>query len=389
MLGEELCKLPKPTILTTKRCQSSQANPEFVDLKGSRAVFCSELCEGEKIKSATLREITGNDRTRQRGLYGSQETIRPVFSLFLFCNSRPAMDAPDTDAIWDRERSVHFRTKFVDSLRLPHERLIDRELKTRLKSYAPHLMLKLLRFYTEYRENGYRLDPPQQVLDASKTYQMENNPVEKFFEEQVLPATTSHMPENNVEDPQHAAKFEKEETKLRLKPGDELQLNLSDIFRASQTEGLDMKVDNSTIRKDAAGLKGAASNGVTRVGNNIRGRYTGFGMIYVSGSNIGIRESDLDEKIQQKTGISEPSNGGGGSGGGNPFCDLSNGLSSIGSIAGGGTAGAVFGGISGGVSGGAIGGSTGWTSSGIASGIAAAGSPLETLKTMEEGGASP
>ncbi|KAJ3272430.1 hypothetical protein HK104_004475, partial [Borealophlyctis nickersoniae] len=214
MLGEELCKLPKPTILTTKRCQSSQANPEFVDLKGSRAVFCAEPCEGEKIKSAMLREITGNDRTRQRGLYGSQKTIRPVFSLFLLCNSRPAMDAPDTDAIWDRKRSVHFRTKFADSPRLPHECLIDRELKTRLKSYAPHLMQKLLRLYTEYRENGYRLDPPQQVLDTSKTYQMENNPVEKFFEEQVLPATTSHMPENNVEDPQHAAKFEKQEEVL-------------------------------------------------------------------------------------------------------------------------------------------------------------------------------
>ncbi|KAJ3283787.1 hypothetical protein HK104_010230 [Borealophlyctis nickersoniae] len=75
-------------------------------------------------------------------------------------------------------------------------------------------MLKVLRSYTEYRENGYRLDPPQQVLDTSKTYQMENNPVEKFFEEQVLPPTTSHMPENNMEDPQHAAKFEKQEEVL-------------------------------------------------------------------------------------------------------------------------------------------------------------------------------
>ncbi|KAJ3280205.1 hypothetical protein HK104_000829, partial [Borealophlyctis nickersoniae] len=75
-------------------------------------------------------------------------------------------------------------------------------------------MLRLLRLYTDYRENGCRLDPLQQVLDTSKTYEMENNPVEKFSEQQVLPATTSHMPENNVEDPQHAAKFEKQEEVL-------------------------------------------------------------------------------------------------------------------------------------------------------------------------------
>ncbi|KAJ3279618.1 hypothetical protein HK104_001298 [Borealophlyctis nickersoniae] len=191
VLGEELCKVPKPTILTTKRCQSSQANPEFIDLKGARVVFCSEPCEGEKIKSATLREITGNDRTRQRGLYGSQETIRPDFSLFLLCNSRPTMDAPNTDAIWDRERSVHFRRKFVDNPRLPEERLIDRGLKSRLKAYAPYFMKKLLRKYAEFRDSGYRLDPPSEVLQTSREYQMENNPVEKFFHEQIFPVVSS------------------------------------------------------------------------------------------------------------------------------------------------------------------------------------------------------
>ncbi|KAJ3278109.1 hypothetical protein HK104_002643, partial [Borealophlyctis nickersoniae] len=115
---------------------------------------------------------------------------------------------------------------------------------------------------------------------------------------------------------------------FKLSAGDELQLNLSDIFTASSTEGLDIKVDNLTIKKDVSGLKGGyvgktgstisvieneisenitASNRVTRVGNEIRGSYTGTGMIYVSGSSIGIRDADLDERIQQKTGISQPS----------------------------------------------------------------------------------
>ncbi|KAJ3268384.1 hypothetical protein HK104_005385, partial [Borealophlyctis nickersoniae] len=173
----------------------------------------------------------------------------------------------------------------------------------------------------------------------------------------------------------------------KLSAGDELQLNLSNIFTSSHTEGLDLKVDNSTIKKDpTVGLKGGyqaksgsainvignligenitASNGVTRVGSELRVSYTGVGMIYVSGSSIGIREADLDQKIADKTGISRPQSAGGG--GGSPFSDLGKGLSSI---LGAGV-GAIFGGVAEGISGGAIGGSTGLTSSGITSGIAA------------------
>ncbi|KAJ3051646.1 hypothetical protein HK097_007346 [Rhizophlyctis rosea] len=189
-LGEDFCKFPQPTIITSKRCQSSQASPELVDLKGARAVFLSEPCVGEKIKSATLREMTGNDKTRLRGLYGSQETVSPDFTLFLLCNGRPEMDAPDTDAVWNRERGVRFRHKFVESPKMPYERQMDKELKQKLPEYAPYFMVQLLRVYKRYRENGYKLEPPPQVLEVSNEYRLENNPVEKFFKEQIVRVET-------------------------------------------------------------------------------------------------------------------------------------------------------------------------------------------------------
>ncbi|KAJ3279740.1 hypothetical protein HK104_001189, partial [Borealophlyctis nickersoniae] len=89
-----------------------------------------------------------------------------------------------------------------------------------------------------------------------------------------------------------------------------------------------------------------ASSGVTRVGNEIRGSYSGVGMIYVSGSSIGIREADLDQKIADKTGISQPQSGGGAVGG-------------------------IFGGLTGGLVAGSASSAPGLTSSGILSGVAA------------------
>ena len=207
-LGEDFCKFPQPTIITSKRCQSSQASPELVDLKGARAVFLSEPCVGEKIKSATLREMTGNDKTRLRGLYGSQETVSPDFTLFLLCNGRPEMDAPDTDAVWNRERGVRFRHKFVENPKLPHERQMDKELKQRLPEYAPYFMVQLLRVYKRYRENGYKLEPPPQVLEVSNEYRLENNPVEKFFQEQIVTIGTDSAETNDVKGSQETKEEE-------------------------------------------------------------------------------------------------------------------------------------------------------------------------------------
>ncbi|KAJ3272300.1 hypothetical protein HK104_004504, partial [Borealophlyctis nickersoniae] len=193
-----------------------------------------------------------------------------------------------------------------------------------------------------------------------------------------------------------------------LSAGDELQLNLSNTFTASQTNGLDIKTDNSTIVKDATvGLKGnyqaksgsainvmgnligeniTASNGVTRVGNDIRGSYTGLGMIYVSGSNIGIRESDLDQRIKDKTGISQPDGGSGG--GGNPFSDLSKGLQNVGSLLSG-AVGGLFGGLAGGAAAGAVTSGAGLTSSGILSavsaGVSMAGAAVSIGSTLSHG----
>ncbi|KAJ3261619.1 hypothetical protein HK104_006812, partial [Borealophlyctis nickersoniae] len=116
---------------------------------------------------------------------------------------------------------------------------------------------------------------------------------------------------------------------FKLSSEDELQLNLSNQFTSDSVEGLTMNIDGSTIVADSTtgqlsgnysaksgtgidvegsliGENLTASNRVTRVGNDFRGNYTGSGMIYVSGSTIGIREEDLDQRIKDKTGISQP-----------------------------------------------------------------------------------
>lgn len=250
---------------------------------------------------------------------------------------------------------------------------------------------------------------------------------------------------------------------FKLSAGDELQLNLSNTFSATQTGGLTLNVDGTTVvvdtqgrltapnttqvtspvTKDPQGVLGlkydsstlkvdptvglagnyqakagtaitimgnlvsenltvsspltrtgnnialnlTGSNGVTVSGGSVQGSYSGVGMVYVSGSQIGIRDSDLDQRIQDKTGISQPSSGGGG-GGDNPFSSLGKGLSNLGSLIAGGVGG-LFGGLAGGLASGAISSTTGMASSGILStitaGISAAGAAVSIGATLSHG----
>ncbi|KAJ3051746.1 hypothetical protein HK097_007234 [Rhizophlyctis rosea] len=177
----EYCTTPMATLLTEKRGASSSPSPDLMDLVGARVVFVSEPENGQTIKTATLRFLTGNDRVRIRQMYGMQQTLEPIAKFFLLCNDLPLMDAPNTDAVWDRIVLVLFRIRFVDNPKHDFESKIDRSLKTILKDLGPQFMLELLAIYRKYFDgNVLRLDVPASIQKMCSSYEDLNNPLKKF-----------------------------------------------------------------------------------------------------------------------------------------------------------------------------------------------------------------
>ncbi|KAJ3029984.1 hypothetical protein HDV00_009329, partial [Rhizophlyctis rosea] len=177
----DYCTTPMATLLTEKRGSSSAPSPDLMDLVGARLVFVSEPENGQTIKTATLRFLTGNDRTRVRQMYGMQQTLEPIATFILLCNDLPLMDAPNTDAVWDRIVLLLFRIKFVDHPKHDFEKQIDRSLKTILKDLGPQFMLELISIYRKYFDgNVLRLKVPKSVQEMSSSYEDLNNPLKKF-----------------------------------------------------------------------------------------------------------------------------------------------------------------------------------------------------------------
>jgi putative DNA primase/helicase len=122
---------------------------------------------------ALLKEITGQDPITARLLYAEFFTFTPTFKIFLAANHKPLVRGTDL-AIW---RRIHL-VPFTETITLDR---VDPRLKQRLAAEGPGILNWAIAGYRAYREQG--LKPPQAVLNATKEYQDEMDPLSDFLTE--------------------------------------------------------------------------------------------------------------------------------------------------------------------------------------------------------------
>src|SRR6185437_15617812 len=120
------------TLLTRKRNNANEANPEKIKLVHKRFGFLSEPEDGEKLNIGLLKELTGSEEIVSRGLYAGSYTFIMETKLFLACNELPDIKGED-NAIWRRIRVVNLKSRFVDDPKLDNEYMIDRSLPARVR----------------------------------------------------------------------------------------------------------------------------------------------------------------------------------------------------------------------------------------------------------------
>jgi putative DNA primase/helicase len=154
-------------------------------LKGLRLAFASETDEGRKFSAAKCKWLTGGDTLTGRGLYDKHLiSFTPTHLLVLLTNHKP--NAPDTDfAFWERCSLIPHKLSFVvrgeDEAELkPHEREADKNLPAFLRANAGIILAWMVRGCLYWQKIG--LSPPQSVLEATITYQEDENYLGQFIE---------------------------------------------------------------------------------------------------------------------------------------------------------------------------------------------------------------
>jgi len=173
------------TIITRKRNSSNAASPELERIKGARCGCFQETDNDEKLNVGILKEITGNDSFMVRALYSKPIEIKPQIKFFLACNQLP--EVPSTDGgVWRRLRVVNFSSKFVEKPIKSNEFLIDNNLKSKIKEWAPLFASYLIHLYiNEYKKMDILIEPDEVKL-STESYKAENDPFSEYYGARIM-----------------------------------------------------------------------------------------------------------------------------------------------------------------------------------------------------------
>ena len=179
-LGMYSIKFPI-TMLTGKRAASNACTPEIVQSKGKRFGYFEEPSENERINAGLLKEFTGGDKIKARGLHKEPIEFKPQFKLALLCNEMPEVP-PNDSGTWRRMEVIEFKSRFCENPKESHEFPIDKYLSEKLKNWKELFMALLLDvYYEKYKKNGIKV--PIEVIKFTLEYQKQCDLYTDFISE--------------------------------------------------------------------------------------------------------------------------------------------------------------------------------------------------------------
>jgi P4 family phage/plasmid primase-like protien len=159
------------TLLTRKRADATQANPELAKTKGKRFVTLQEPENQDTLQIGFLKSLTGGAKVSTRNLHERTFEFEPQFKLFLLCNKVPEIPSND-GGTWRRIRVTPWELKFCNNPIKPNERQMDISLKDKIKTdpWKEALLSYLIHHYETYVK-GKPVPEPNKVIKYTQMYQ--------------------------------------------------------------------------------------------------------------------------------------------------------------------------------------------------------------------------
>jgi len=92
-LGDGYCRqMAESTLIESSHGRdSSGPSPDLIDFAGVRLMWTDEIPDGAKLDMTRVKQLTGGMGVRTRGLFRSQETVRPTWLLMASTNGTPRL----------------------------------------------------------------------------------------------------------------------------------------------------------------------------------------------------------------------------------------------------------------------------------------------------------
>jgi putative DNA primase/helicase len=166
-LGDYAYAMPFSTVELHQRTAIPN---DLAALVGRRLVVASETTDGARLNEPRLKALTGCDPITARFLHSEFFTFRPVAKFWLSVNHRPIV-RDDSHGFWRRMRLIPFTQTFP----------VNPTLADELRAEAPGILAWAVRGCLAWQREG--LNPPAAVLDATRDYERDSDPVAEFLDE--------------------------------------------------------------------------------------------------------------------------------------------------------------------------------------------------------------
>ena len=170
LLGDYAAKAA-PKLLIDKRAEPHPT--ELLSLRGQRMVLCGEVKTGDRLDEGKLKDLSGGESVRARGMRQDFFDFEPVHKLWLTGNNKLRIIANDP-GMWDRLKLLPF-TVYIK----PEQR--DPELLSKLKLEAPGILYWAVQGCRSYLQQGFK--EPKCVTDAVNEYRTDEDMFGQFFDE--------------------------------------------------------------------------------------------------------------------------------------------------------------------------------------------------------------
>lgn len=150
--------------------------PEMAELKGKRLIIASEMEEGVRLNTATVKQLCSTDEIQAEKKYKDPFSFVPSHTLVLYTNHLPKVGAND-DGIWRRLIVIPFNAKITG--------------KSDIKNYADYLFENAGGAVLEWIVEGayqaiqaqFKTKLPKVVEDAIEKYHEDNDWLGQFLDE--------------------------------------------------------------------------------------------------------------------------------------------------------------------------------------------------------------
>jgi P4 family phage/plasmid primase-like protien len=163
-------------VLTTDRQNRGAA---LATLRGKRLVLASELEEHKRLSVSTLKQIASTDKLTVEEKYKAPETVEQSHTLVLFTNFMPRVGSTD-QGTWRRITVIPFRAVISLDEDIPNytEKLV--------KEAGPAILKWAIAGAVSFCKNGFRLNIPETVAEATEAYRARENWLENFISERCV-----------------------------------------------------------------------------------------------------------------------------------------------------------------------------------------------------------